>query len=374
MDTRTPSTFDKKPCDSAEFHGYGWVWWVFSLYYFIPVFYTPFDWFKHSMMIGAYVLFIVLCVIITRTRPQRVWLPIASLLLLAVLITSVTPGSSTFLTYACFFIGLYFPTRQLILWFAATGLIILGLQLYYQYPVPYFVFPALTGAIAVGCVGVIEQFRQHTRLKEQQSHLEIRQLAMIAERERIARDLHDLLGHTLSSIALKAELAEKLLKQEKYTEGEQHLTELNKIARDTLSLVRQTVSGYKHRGLAGEVVQLCEQLRENHFVVELEGELPQLSARAETALILALKELTTNVLRHSQGSQCTLHFAHVENRLVVTLCDNGKVDSLAEGNGLRGIRERLHALAGSLTIDLKDRSCFTITLPSENLSFTGQTT
>ena len=373
METRTPSTFDKKLCNSAEFHRYGWVWWVFSLYYFIPVFYTPFDWFKHSVMIGAYVLFIVLCITITNTRPQRVWLPIASLLLLAVLVTRVTPGSSTFLTYACFFIGLYFPTRQLILWFAATGLIILGLQLYYQYPVPYFVFPALTGAIAVGCVGVIEQFRQRTRLKEQQSHLEIRQLAMIAERERIARDLHDLLGHTLSSIALKAELAEKLLKQEKYTEGEQHLTELNKIARDTLSLVRQTVSGYKHRGLAGEVVQLCEQLRENHFVVELEGELPQLSARAETALILALKELTTNVLRHSQGSQCTLHFAHAEDRLVVTLCDNGKVDSLAEGNGLRGIRERLHALAGSLTIDLQERSCFTITLPSENLSFAGQT-
>ena len=368
MDTSNSPTHDLKLYHNIEFQRHKWIWWIFSLYYFIPVFYTPFDWFKHSIIMGAYVVFIVLCIIISSIRTNRVWIPIALLLLLAVIITPVTPGSSTLLTYASFFVGLYFPIRQFILWSIAIGLIILGLQLYHQYPIPYFAFPALSGSIAVGFVGAIEQFRQRTRIKEHQSHLEIRQLAMIAERERIARDLHDLLGHTLSSIALKAELAGKLLKQEKYAEGEQHLEELNKIARDTLSLVRQTVSGYKHRGLAGEVMALCEQLRENNFIVELGGELPQLNARAEVALILALKELATNVLRHSQGRQCTLNFARTQEHVTVTLCDNGKIDSLAEGNGLSGIRERLHALAGTLTIDLQERSCFTITLPSETLS------
>src|SRR5690606_21535545 len=132
--------------------------------------------------------------------------------------------------------------------------------------------------------------------------------AVIAERERIARDLHDILGHTLSSIALKAELAEKLLILDKRDEAKQHVSELHQIARNTLSLVRQTVSGYKHRGLSGEVMELCDKLRQNGFVVELTGEIPQLTPRAETALILALTELTTNVLRHSNGNHCQIVF------------------------------------------------------------------
>lgn len=359
-------------CDNPEFRRHGWIWWIFSLYYFIPVFYTPFDWFKHSVMIAGYAVFILLCIFCARSRPSRAWIPISSLLLLAIVISPVTPGASTVLTYASFFIGFYFSLRKAMLWFAATGLIILALQLYFKYPFPYFAFPAATGIIAVGFIGAVEQFRQRTKAKEQQSLLEIRQLAMIAERERIARDLHDLLGHTLSSIALKTELASKLLQQKKYQEGEQHLTELNQIARDTLSLVRQTVSGYKHRGLTGEVMQLCEQLRESNVSVTLEGVIPQLNARAETALIFTLKELTTNVLRHSQGQKCTLSFHQGQHDVVITLCDDGRITSLGEGNGLRGIRERLHALAGTLTIDLHERSCFTITLPLDVLSHTDE--
>lgn len=369
MDTLKPASSNNfSVCNNPEFERHGWIWWIFSLYYFLPVFYTPFDWIKHSLMLGAYAVFIILCIICVRTHPARAWIPIAALLLLAVLITPITPGSSTFLTYACFFIGIYFPLRQSIAGFVLTGFLILFLHVYYQYPTPYFLFPAVTGAVAVGFIGVVERFRAQVKLKEQQSLLEIRQLAMIAERERIARDLHDLLGHTLSSIALKAELAGKLLQQKKYQEGEQHLTELNQIARDTLSLVRQTVSGYKHRGLAGEVMHICELLRENQFAVDVTGDLPQLNARAETALILALKELSTNVLRHSRGQKCTLNFNQDQHHIKVTLCDNGMIKSLEEGNGLRGIRERLHALSGELTIDLGERSCFTISLPLSALS------
>jgi two-component system sensor histidine kinase DesK len=350
-------------CNNKDFQRHEWIWWVFSLYYFIPVFYTPFDWLKHSVMIGAYIVFIVLCIVVARTRPARVWIPISCLLLLTVATTHFTPGTSTFLTYAGFFIGFYFTVRQCLLWLGGILLLILGLQLYYQYPIPYFIFPALTGLVTVGLVGLIEQFRQRAKVKEQQSHNEIRQLAMIAERERIARDLHDILGHTLSSIALKAELAEKLLAQRKTAEAQQHLIELHKIARDSLSLVRQTVSGYKHRGLTGEVMHLCEQLRQNNFRVELEGEFPSLSARMETALILTLTELTTNVLRHSDGNTCHLTFSKTPDNIVITLYDNGITETIHEGNGLQGVRERLNALAGKLEIDLKQGTRFTITLP-----------
>lgn len=200
-----------------------------------------------------------------------------------------------------------------------------------------------------------------------QSRQEIEQLAIIAERERIARDLHDILGHTLSSIALKAELAEKLLKQSKQEQAEQHLSELHQIARNSLSLVRQTVSGYKHRGLSGEVMELCDKLRQNGFVVELAGEIPQLSPRAETAVILALTELTTNILRHSKGNHCQIEFSRNHDQLLVCMRDNGAVEKLVPGNGLTGIKERLQALAGDLHASVHRGCEFLISLPAHEL-------
>jgi len=241
--------------------------------------------------------------------------------------------------------------------------VIAALQYYYPYPIPAFVLPAVTGIVTISIFGYIERMRLESRISWIQSRQEIEQLAVIAERERIARDLHDILGHSLSSIALKAELAEKLLKQAKHEQAQQHLSELHQIARNSLSLVRQTVSGYKHRGLSGEVMQLCDQLRQKGFVVELKGEIPQLSARAETAIILALTELTTNVLRHSKGNHCRIMFRKLCGKLEVSMHDNGEVKSLVPGNGLSGIQERLHALAGDIQSSINKGCEFTISLP-----------
>jgi two-component system sensor histidine kinase DesK len=209
------------------------------------------------------------------------------------------------------------------------------------------------------------------RMNVFKSRQEIEQLAIIAERERIARDLHDILGHALSSIALKAELAEKLLLQEKHDATQQHLSELHQIARNSLSLVRQTVSGYKHRGLSGEVMELCERLRQKGFVVELNGDIPQLSARAETAVILALTELTTNILRHSKGDRCQIEFRKHCDRIMVRMSDNGEVKSLIPGNGLHGIQERLQALAGELQSSVNKGCEFIISLPIRELHQQG---
>lgn len=356
------------PGEAPDFQRHQWIWWIFSLYYFIPAFYLPFSWGLHSLIVIAYASFILFSFVAAGTSRKRAWQPILGIVVLAAATTFFTPGASSFFSYAGFFIGFSFSTKKFLYWLVGIMLIIIALQYANHYPIPYFLFPAMTGLVTIGLVGIIERLRYEAKLKEQQSHQEIRQLAVIAERERIARDLHDILGHTLSSIALKAELAEKLLAQQKISEGQQHLLELNKIARDTLSLVRQTVSGYKHRGLAGEVTQLCEQLRQNRFSATLSGDLPKLSARAETALILALTELTTNILRHSNGKDCRMEFRQEKNLVSVTVCDDGEITSLNEGNGLRGIRERLNALAGNLEITLTNGSCFTITLPAREIS------
>lgn len=354
-------------CEVPGHQRHQWVWWVFSLYYFIPAFYLPFDWLKHSLIMLAYAVFLLLCVITAKVNRDRAWQPIIALVLLAAVTSYVTPGASSFFSYIGFFIGFCFTTRQFIISLVGLILLIIALHFSARYPVPYFLFPALTGVGTIGMIGIVERMRYQARVKELQSHQEIRQLAMIAERERIARDLHDLLGHTLSSVVLKAELADKLLQQSRIDEARQQMEDLHKIARESLSLVRQTVSGYKHRGLSSEVCQLCEKLRANGFTVDLNGNIPQLIPQAETALILALTELTTNVLRHSNGNHCELNFDQSSESIKISLRDNGVADTINPGNGLQGIQERLEALAGELYTELKDGCRFVITLPLQKL-------
>jgi two-component system, NarL family, sensor histidine kinase DesK len=358
-------------CAGSIYSAKSWIWLVFSLYYFVPVYYMPFSPLTKALLFGVYCIFVSLYLWAITLKPQQVWQPIVALILLAIAITPYTPGSSTFFSYIGFLVGFSYRTK---IWLMATGLlvaIIAGLHYQYNYPFPYFAFPALSGLVTIGIIGYVEKLRLDARISQQKSHQEIEQLAVIAERERIARDLHDILGHTLSSIALKAELAEKLLGQEKHEQVKLHLSELHQIARNSLSLVRQTVSGYKHRGLSGEVMELCEKLRQSGFVVDLNGDIPQLTPRAETAIILALTELTTNVLRHSNGNHCQIEFRQSCDKILVSMRDNGDVKNLVPGNGLQGIQERLNALTGDLQSSINKGCEFIISLPRNELHQQG---
>lgn len=344
-----------------------WVWLIFSLWYFVPLYYMPSNEINTGLFIGAYFLFVGLYIWAIQSRPQQVWLPLVAIIILAIAITPFSPGSSTFFSYIGFVIGFSYRKK---IWITITALLIvlvLALNYKFNYPFAFFAFPALSGLISIGIIGYVERMRMDARLNLSKSHQEIEQLAIIAERERIARDLHDILGHTLSSIALKAELAEKLLAQEKHESAKQHLSELHQIARNSLSLVRQTVSGYKHRGLSGEIMELCERLRQKGFMVALNGDIPHLSPRAETALILALTELTTNILRHSKGDRCQIEFSKHCDKVQVRMRDNGVVKCLVPGNGLKGIQERLNALAGDLQSSVNKGCEFIISLPAREL-------
>lgn len=327
----------------------------------------PFSNAGYALLIGIYCLFVALYLWAITLPATHIWKPIVALTLLTIAITPYTPGSGTFFSYIGFLIGFSYRTK---IWLSITLLLILlisGLHVQFNYPFPFFALPALSGLVTIGIIGYVEKIRMEARIGQLKSREEIEQLAIIAERERIARDLHDILGHTLSSIALKAELAEKLLGQEKLEQAKQHLSELHHIARNSLSLVRQTVSGYKHKGLSGEVMELCEKLRQNGFVVDLNGDIPQLTPRAETALILALTELTTNVLRHSNGNHCQIQFQKKCDKILVRMQDNGQVHKLIPGNGLQGIQERLNELTGDLHSSLTNGCEFIISLPGREL-------
>jgi two-component system sensor histidine kinase DesK len=182
------------------------------------------------------------------------------------------------------------------------------------------------------------------------SHDEIRRLAALAERERIGRDLHDLLGHTLSLITLKSELAMRLFDRDPLA-ARREIVDVERVARDTLGQVRRAVAGIRAAGLAAELASAHLLLESGG--VRLDYEAPDdatLPADVETIFALTLREAVTNIQRHARATyaQVTLAVAASEARL--TIEDNGCGGVISPGNGLTGMRERLRALGGDLAI------------------------
>lgn len=214
----------------------------------------------------------------------------------------------------------------------------------------WFYVPATLIAGVVGGVNIhfAQVWISNARIRLAQS--EIEHLAKIAERERIARDLHDVLGHTLSVIALKSELAGKLMDRDP-ARAAQEIREVNDVARDALAQVRSAVTGYRTSGLSAEFETMRKAFDTAGVALSVDAEPLSLPATHENALALVLREATTNVLRHSHAKTCRVRLAHRDNVASLEIVDDGLGGDAREGNGLRGMRERIAALGGSLVRD-----------------------
>jgi two-component system sensor histidine kinase DesK len=176
---------------------------------------------------------------------------------------------------------------------------------------------------------------------------EVRLLAQTAERERIARDLHDLLGRTLTLIALKSDLAVKLDEQEA---ARREMREVAEAARDGLAQVRAAISGMTHAGLAHEIEQSRAALAAAGIACEIEGDMLAVPADAGAVLAMALREGVTNVIRHAGAKSCRILLAEADGELKLIVRDDGQGGRFREGDGLRGMRARLAAAGGRLRI------------------------
>ena len=199
-------------------------------------------------------------------------------------------------------------------------------------------------------VGVVNHYNAMSHCaseKLRRADEEIEHLAKVAERERIARDLHDLLGHTLSLITLKAELARKLVDRDPQR-AKQEMLDVEHTSRAALADVREAISGYRGEGLAAELIRARKTLETAGIAVDSDVvELP-LTPAQETVLALALREAVTNVVRHAQAQRCSVRLLRDDNLCTLEIADNGRGADMPEGNGLRGMRERLEAIGGSL--------------------------
>jgi two-component system sensor histidine kinase DesK len=223
---------------------------------------------------------------------------------------------------------------------------------------------AVVFSVLIGAINIHYEQVRRGNWKIRLAQGEIERLARIAERERIARDLHDLLGHTLSVIILKSELASKLA--EKNPERSlQEIRDVERISREALSEVRSAVRGYRSAGLRGEIESIRSSMQDAGILVVLDTQEVSLSAELESVLALALREAATNVLRHAGASRCEISLRGTTRSVSLRVQDNGAGASGPEGAGLKGMRERVEAAGGSLKRQTDQGTTIVIELPIE---------
>ncbi len=204
-------------------------------------------------------------------------------------------------------------------------------------------------AVLLGISAIYTAHTTHQQERLRRSQHEIMRLATLAERERIGRDLHDLLGHTLSVVALKSELARKLIDRD-LDAARSEIGEVERVARDALSQVRNAVSGIRSTALSAELLAATALLEAQGVKVKCETENVKLPHDHETALALSLREAATNIQRHSGASGVTIRVRKEPNEVVVEVADNGRGGRIVPGNGLNGMRERLGGVGGTLSL------------------------
>lgn len=191
---------------------------------------------------------------------------------------------------------------------------------------------------------------------------ELARLAVAEERLRIARDLHDLLGHTLSVIALKSELAAKLVDRDpERARGE--LDEVQEVTRHALAEVREAVHGYRRLALADAVDGARTALAAAGIDCRVEGGAGTLPDEVEDVLAWAVREATTNVVRHSDARTCSITLQSTDGAVELEVADDGTTRPAGGGGaGLRGLAERAEKLRGTLEVGARRAGGFRVKL------------
>jgi len=212
-----------------------------------------------------------------------------------------------------------------------------------------FFFPLFMGLMVtiatISAAGRIEQTQQLQRTRELDQHL-----AAVGERERIAQDLHDLLGQTLTMVALKSDVATKLF-DSKPKQAKQELNEIRDAARGALKDVREAVAGMNRTTINAELKRATQILASANIKLSLSGNVPNLKPEVDQVLGLAVREAMTNIARHSQAKRARFEVINDETFLTVVIEDDGDNDTLTEGSGLKGLRKRVDEIGGIIKIE-----------------------
>jgi two-component system sensor histidine kinase DesK len=362
---RRPSDFERNITLSPREKSNGWapfIWLAYLCFFYIqPVL-------EHSglktwlLTFAATVVFLVLYFgLFWLERPRALWL-IAGMVALGLICAPYNGGASTFFVFAAAFVPFCVQTERKAIALMAGIVVLAAIETQVFHLSGWFLFYSGALSLVVGGSNIYFAQRNRALAKLRMANEEIEHLAKVAERERIARDLHDVLGHTLSVIILKSELAGKLMDRDPQRAGNE-IREVEQISRQALSEVRDAIRGYRTRSLDAELAQAKSTLETAGVKAECEAAKITLSALHESVLTLAVREAVTNVVRHARANKCTLRLEQQNGSCRLEIKDDGRGSLHNEGNGLRGMRERVEMLGGTLQRNSRSGTTLTITLP-----------
>jgi two-component system sensor histidine kinase DesK len=304
----------------------------------------------------------------------RFWI-IGGFFLLGLVCFPWNNGASTFFVYTAAFLPFCISSKRTVLSLYAVVSLFVAIEGYLfrspHGPHHFFfiawpnTFVAIFLLLIVGGSNMFfaEQRRADSKLR--MAHEEVEALAAVAERERIARDLHDVLGHTLSVIVLKAELAKRLIASDP-ARATAEIADVETIGRSALTEVREAIGGYRSRGLTAELEAAHSTLASAGVTLLIDSrplDTSGLTAAEETVLALALREAVTNIVRHARARTCRLRFTTEGGHRKLHVEDDGEHPLAREGNGLRGMRERVESLGGSLRVEREHGTRLLIEIP-----------
>jgi two-component system sensor histidine kinase DesK len=337
--------------DPVEFSWYPlvmlmWTFWIFATPYALPNVFPNWLW-PTVVSFVVFLWFYARAYWGDRRHVVRYAIGIAAL---GFLVTPYNGGAQGYIVYACAFLAF---TQNLKLGSALIALVLVlyAIESYVLYTPVIYIVSATMVSIAVATMNYLFRRNQQKAANLKLSHDEVRRLATMAERERIGRDLHDLLGHTLSLVALKSELAGKLLERD-LAGARREVKEVERVARDALSQVRRAVTGIRAAMFAAEAASARLLLESggvgfHHSFAEV-----QLPGDVETCLAMSLREAVTNIQRHANAAWVQVRLSIAENGdVLLRVEDDGDGGEIVPGNGLTGMRERVEAVGGALTLE-----------------------
>lgn len=323
-----------------------WSAWVFIT----PAFGGRYDLQWVLITLFAYPLFVVLfakCFLSSRRLAPRYAFALA---LMGIALAPWYPSGITFFIYGCVSSSLATVRGyvNLLARLAVLNAVYLLVTYYAGYPWQAMLsVPCMT--LIIGTVSHVERMEHEKDAALKLSQEEVRRLAATAERERIGRDLHDLLGHTLSLITLKLELARKLHDRDPEA-ARREVSEAEKVARHALAEVRSAVTGIRATDLAAELASARLLLESTGVHLDYVPPPAGIPLDIERCLSLVLREAATNIARHAQASKASIDIKRDSHVLTLCVSDDGRGGIVEDGNGLCGMRERVRAIGASLSI------------------------
>ena len=345
----------RNPASDVDLNESPWLTLVYLVFAYIPLLFDPRP--LGRMLLATLIataLFVPLHFSFYRRRGERSPLPwVLAVAAIGYALIPFNSGGNTFVIYALAMTAVSLRLRH------AIGLgVVLLLMMTGEF---LLLIPQARVALSIGLITTVigamvmtgiliarARARQHAELRLTQD--EVRRLAGMAERERIGRDLHDLLGHTLSVVVLKSELAGKLIDRDPGGAREQ-IRDVEVVAREALAQVREAVAGIRAAGLEAELASarlalLVADVKLDQHLVPF-----AIDAKLEQALALAVREAVTNILRHASATRVEIELVEDRNALRLSIADDGRGGIERHGNGLNGMRERIEAVGGSIEVD-----------------------